>query len=423
MKLNKTVGFLLTMFFILLLHPSLSAAQKDQFRLTGARFYYVTSADLPGNPGPEVIAVGQIQQPAKLTHQALILILDKKDGRLHPRGKLSFPLTYQGKHLPARIRAAQVFQHPLSGQWHIVSAGRGGEDEGGVGFLHLATIRSGKPVTQDQRIFSARGSAYTHGYPLAITDLEGDNHPDIIYGGFSGEARGDVADVRTYHLSGGKLREAGKLFAQLPVPLRVNAMAAANITGDHKPEVVIAGRVKKGDGREYSAFAWTGGGITFYHVFDEKRPCRLRTLLITDINGDGRNELITGGRIDIGEFWLADVRIWRIASDKAFQLARFNWGLGDKIRLRTLAPVQNRPQWLWVGGRAERRNSQGKKRWQGFIWQFSLEDNYLRPVHIPSYLDLGVETRVRHLHLTAAGTLLSCGFGKGKPDYGFVMIH
>ncbi len=422
MKLNKQIFLVIFSVLVMSLNSPLFCSQKGQFRLPSARFYYVTTADLQGSPVEEIIAAGQIQQKKKGPHQALIVLLQQGQQGARTLGQLTFPLYFRGKTIAARIRAIQVYQDPVSRQWHLVSAGRGGTDEEGVGFLHQAVIRSGQLHTRDIQIFHARGGQYTHGYPLAVADLDGDRIPEMVYGGFSGEKKGDVADVRTFKLAGGKFKQSRQLFKALPVPLRVNALSIADITGDQKPEIVIAGRVKKENGKEYSAFAWTSGDQVNYHVFKESHPCRLRTILITDIDNDQKNELITGGRIDSGPLWLADLRVWKIKANRAVQLARFNWGLGNQIRLRTLAPVKDQPQRLWVGGRAERQFS-GKKQWQGFIWQFSMENNFIRPIQITPYLDLGSETRVRHLHLTNTGKLIGCGFGKGKPDYGFVILY
>jgi hypothetical protein len=423
LKLNNLSISIFIILLMATIHLPLLPGTHIQYRLPGARFYYITSANLQGDAQPEVIAAGQIQTKNHLPHRALIMVMQKTNGHLHPTGQLSFAVPFQGKNLPARIRAIQIFMDPGSRRWHLISVGRGGGDEQGVGFLHHAVLQSDHPLSRDLKIFHSPGKDYTHGYPLAVADLDGDQKPEIIYGGFVGDKNGDRADVRTFNLAGDQFKTTGRLFTKLAVAVRVNALISGDISGDGKPEVIIAGRVKMEDGVERSAFAWTDAGKSAYHIFDEKVPCRLRTLLAADINNDGKKELITGGRLDGKGFWLADLRVWRIEAGKAVELSRFNWTHGHQIRLRALAPDQDTPHHLWVGGRAERRLPGKKTQWQGFIWKFALDNNHIRPLHIPPYLDLGSETRVRHLHLTPSGNLVSCGFGKGKPDYGFVLYQ
>lgn len=63
-------------------------------------------------------------------------------------------------------------------------------------------------------------------------------------------------------------------------------------------------------------------------------------------------------------------------------------------------------------------------KWYGFTWEFIFDQGNLRPAISPNYLDYGIETRVRHLHLSEKGETIACGFSKNleNKDRGFVQI-
>ena len=101
---------------------------------------------------------------------------------------------------------------------------------------------------------------------------------------------------------------------------------------------------------------------------------------------------------------------------------RFYWSLGNKIRLRTITAVKERLNHVKIGGRAEWLAPDGNLKWKGFVWEFSLDNGHLKPVHSPQYFDYGPDTRVRHLYLTDTGNFIASGFTKGKKDTGFISI-
>jgi len=165
-------------------------------------------------------------------------------------------------------------------------------------------------------------------------------------------------------------------------------------------------------GSEVSAFAWWDGSKVGYQIFPDLFNSRLRTIVIEDSDQDGKNELIAGGRIELKSMWLADSSIWDCTSLKPVLKDRFCWGSGIQIRLRTLASEPSGK--LLVGGRHQHVLDQTVGKWSGFFWRFSFNKGKLTPEAAATFLDQGMDTRVRHIHVTSSGKIFGIGFVKGK---------
>jgi len=401
-----------------------AARPAPELFLDDCRFYATTTADLNEDGLAEIIAVGQINRSDERQYSGLIALISSNGGALQKVNELSFNIVDDGQTLPTRIRDVRVIRDRNRHGWSLFTAGRGGEDEGGVGFLHHARFENNELVDKGYEVFHAPDAEGANGYPLATGDIDDDGNDEIIYGGFITIDGEDRADVRAFHVDGEGLSLIGLPFERLEIPLRVNALEAADVDNDGKAEIVIAGRTKRSEDLEISAFAWWSDGKVYHQVFEEERPSRLRAVMVADVDGDGTKELLTGGRMELGELWLADLRLWDLRNGKAHLGDRFYWSLGRQIRLRALSAIKDEPSHFNVGGRAEWSSAAGEVRWLGFVWEFSFDDGHLQPVLSPAYMDEGMETRVRHLHLSEWGDTIASGFTKTKEnrDRGFVRI-
>jgi hypothetical protein len=415
--------------FLLFFLPINAWSQGDpvaEWSRDGCRIYASTSADLDGDGTEEIVAVGQINRGDSEDHSAFIVLLRPEGSRIRFVAEYSFNIEIDGEKLPTRIRSVQLLRDGTDGDWNVFTAGKGGSDDEAAGFLHQAIIRDDRIRKKDEKIIRSLDSTADHGYPLAVADLDGDDGDEIIYGGFHRQDNLDRADVRVYKLIGGELQEAGRPFEALDIPFRINALEAGDLDGDGNNDIVIAGRSGQSEEREFSAFAWWTDGRIARHVYDEANPSRLRTVLIADLDGDGKNELITGGRLELEGIWLADLRCWILDRGQLLSRDRFNWSLGRRIRLRALSVSEDRKDSLIAAGRAERKDPDGAVRWAGFIWRFSFNGSRLLPLGSPDYFDRGLDTRVRHLHLTGEGSLLASGFskaqGKEENDRGLIWL-
>jgi hypothetical protein len=395
-------------------------------QVENARFYSALSVDIDNDGRMEIIAVGQ--QGSGDDHSGFIALYYEKDNKLEPLTSEVFKITHQGKKIPTRIRSIVVLPHTNPDLREIYTAGRGGADEKGVGFLRQAVFnskdKSFKEVTT--HIFQQKDSSYTHGYPLNPIQFTQDSAgAAVVYGGFSSNPRGsgDIADVRIFKRdAAGKSSETTpRPFAGLSIPLRVNAMAVADLDKDGREDVLIAGRtvVRK---KDQAAFAIRLKDKTLHKIFSDELPGRLRTLLIADIDKDGEIEIISGGRTGAGETTFGRLDLSYLQGDSLQRLSRYCWTGEGATRIRALAPYPKDSAFFAVGRSQVRAPGKNKPAWAGYIGKFRIREGRIVPCAEPRYFRLSKETRFRSAICAGADRLLISGFTLDKEKISAAII-
>ena len=405
-----------------------SGGEFPSLFVKGARFYWVTTADLDSDGKPEIIAAGQIGP--KKSYRGYIVVLREENGGLVQVAEDTFSVTSEGKPLPTRIRAVVAAADPVSGQWEFYAAGRGGEDETGAGFLRKSVYTGGEGEKAfdeiDTLVFQSPGNRYTHGYPIALLEPDGEKRTRIVYGGFSsgpGTKGADRADVRVFRTGAGEnfKTAVSRPFDGLAIPLRVNALAIGDIDGDGKEDIVIAGRTKTDNGEKAAFACWCDGKI-HYNIMEKEDESRFRTLLITDLDSDGKMEILTGGRIDVGKVLIARLECWRFEGGSFGMVSRYAWTGDRSTRLRDFVRHPGKAV-FYALGRSELLNG-GELEWNGFVRSFRFENNRLMPAGDLRYIRNGWETRIRHAVFFGKDRLLLAGFcaNREKKEKAFLQI-
>ncbi|MCP4216455.1 MAG: VCBS repeat-containing protein [bacterium] len=428
----------------------LTAAEKDgmiYYQMENGRFY----GSAPLNPEATlVVAVGQrsgkkhkkegkkkqgqkgSKEPKEFKRKGYVAVLALENNSLTPAAEDTFAVSYKGRKYATRVRTVAVVNQADTTEADIYISGRGGTDTVGIGFIRHYTWKN-KTLTHTKTIVMEQkeeGIVYTHGYSLKTGDINGDGTQEAIYGGFYGKdinehLSEDFTDVRVFEKTAeGSIRQSKITpFDSFKIPLRINALEVKDINGDSKAEIIIAGRSRMGD-FQYASFAmWSVGRVTYHVNREHSLPGRFRTVLAADINGDGKDELITGGRVDMGERMIADVQVWKLEPQGVKRLACYTWTSDVSTRFRVLAPTAVNGQFL-AAGRTELLHSSDSSRWLGFIRTFQFEKGSLWPIDLPFLLDKGKETRIRDLRQISANRYLGSGFimETKKENYGFVFI-
>lgn len=387
------------------------------------RFYAVKAITPVPKGRMDLLAAGQINQ--KDRNDALIIAFSIINGKYKELAREVFCIGSKSADNKTRIRSLVCIKAPSMNQWLVVVNGKAGSENQEVGFIR-SYVFNGAFSLKDSIEFSDPKTLYTHGYPLVQADVNKDGKNEIICGGFSGSNDRDHADIRIFSLgkNGHLSRIEGFQTNQLNTfKLRVNALAAGDLNGDGKAEVVAAGRTVEKD-IEHAAFAVFSDQTLIWKKLNDLGTCRYRYAMVTDMTGDGNQELVLGGRIDQESAKFALLDIWKENNGDMNLISRYRFtGIGS-TRLRVMEPLPaGFPGRLIIGGRQETLQS-GALRWKGFIQQVAFESGTLFPCSNPIILDKNWETRVRTMDI-CKNFLIAAGFteDKTKASTAFISIY
>ena len=212
------------------------------------------------------------------------------------------------------IRNVQVADVDGDGRLEVVALGRAGAGPfAAKARLAILGLDGTRLATRAEQEWSS--GDYTHGYGLAVGDLDGDRRPEIVTGGFQGDGEREVGFVRVWSAAGGKLalRAEALLDGEGATGMRVNDLAIGDVDGDGRAEIVVAGRrgprkvkdVKlrldqRREAGDVSVLAFTGAalGVRARYAWTKGTSLRLRSVIVADIDGDGRRDIVAGGQYD-----------------------------------------------------------------------------------------------------------------------------
>jgi hypothetical protein len=179
--------------------------------------------------------------------------------------------------------------------------------------LAVFDLEGGKLVQRAE--IEWQNGQYTHGYGLAIADLDGDGRPEIITGGFQFDGANETGEVRIWSMGDAalKLRAQAVLDGQGSPSMRVNDLAIGDVDGDGRPDILVAGRhgpLKTEDSKDHpdkrrevgdlSVLRFANNKITTRTRYSWARSSslRLRSVVVADLDGDRRSEIVAGGQYD-----------------------------------------------------------------------------------------------------------------------------
>lgn len=211
------------------------------------------------------------------------------------------------------VRNVELADADGDGRLDVIAVGRmGATTQEAHARVAVFGLDGGRLVLRAEQTW--RLGEYTHGYGLATGDLDGDGRLEIVTGGFQRAGASETGFVRVWSLRQGALVLRGQLTldGEGAPSARVNDLAVGDVDGDGRPEIVVAGRrgplktadskdlAKRREAGDISVLAFTGGALTARarYAWTKGTSMRLRTVVVVDLDGDRRNEIVAGGQYD-----------------------------------------------------------------------------------------------------------------------------
>jgi hypothetical protein len=292
------------------------------------------------------------------------------------------------------VRNVDIADLDGDGRPEVVALGRVGATER-VARARVAVfaLEAGKLVKRTELDWS--DGTYTHGFGLALADLDGDKRAEVITAGFKLVGENEQGFVRVWSHKDQTLvlRAEQTLDGGDYAAMRINDVAIGDVDGDGTPDIVTAGRrgaVKKAPGANKDlSKRREAGDISVLTFSDEKlfiaarhdwvkgTSLRLRTVVVDDLDGDKRADIVVGGQYDadgklaLGLFGFeagklvaradASSTIEGVGGElKDLVVARD----GDRVRVLATGSIGDRPgragdlaAWRLVAGKLERETT------------------------------------------------------------------
>jgi hypothetical protein len=415
---------LLVVMIISFYAPSFAFSEHEavSIQIPDMRFYSVKAITPVQKGRMDLLAAGQIKQNHR--NDALIIAFSIINGKYKELAREVFCIGPKSADNKTRIRSLVCLKEPSTNRCLVVVNGKAGPENREVGFIRSYVFDSAFHLA-DSIEFSDSETSYTHGYPLIEADINKDGKNEIICGGFSGSDDRDHADIRFFsvakngHLAPIKGFQANRLDT---LRLRINALAAGDLNGDGRPEVAAAGRTVEND-VEHAAFAIFSDQTLIWKKLNDLGKCRYRYAMVSDLTGDGRPELVLGGRMDQETTKYALLDVWQADNGDMNLISRYRFTGAGSTRLRVMGPSPGAPERLIIGGRIETLQNDRMK-WKGFLQQVAFESGTLSPCSKPLILDKNWETRVRTMDIFE-DFLITGGFteDKTKASTAFISVY
>jgi hypothetical protein len=255
--------------------------------------YSVAVADVNGDGRPDIVVTEGTFNPTtgNWDNNGVSVLLGRGDGTFR------HPQTFA---LKSHVVAVAVADVNGDGKPDLVVANPGTYnpttnrfDNGGVDvLLGRSDGTFGPPQTFDAGFYGTSS--------VAVADVNGDGRPDIVTGGafgisvLPGNGDGTFGPPQTLESN------APSQNSHNPGRFSPHSVAVADVNGDGKPDIVVAGSpstfVAGGNYENFTLSVLLGNGEgTFQKPQTLPVDTALYSVVVADVNGDGRPDIVTGG--------------------------------------------------------------------------------------------------------------------------------
>ena len=174
---------------------------------------------------------------------------------------------------------------------------------------------------QNWETFGVGGTCVPGGHNLFLKDLDGDGLIEIIAGGFAyqrvGERRIAPETSLTIWNWNGKNLTLGKSYQwNTTATTSISCVYAADANGDGNIEILTGGRFRNGSMNFAQLRVWSWNGINLVlessTELTDLKGASVSSIFVSDLDDDGKPEIITSGRTYNDTKSSAQLRIWHL---------------------------------------------------------------------------------------------------------------
>lgn len=195
-----------------------------------------------------------------------------------------------------------------------------------------------------------RDSRQTRLYSVCTADLRGDGTRQIVVGGFNDSGDGEMSDVTVYTMGDNVANVQSRVMWKGSSNSVIKTVRSGDLDGDGRDEIVVVGRIgghinhrypddqddadaqlkvfglRDGMFRVLAAAQWQNG--VYSHGYG---------LELSQLDGDGPLEIISGGFFNNGQLEKAEIRVWRFSEGALHLVDQAHWGEKGKTRVNAIA--------------------------------------------------------------------------------------
>jgi hypothetical protein len=208
-----------------------------------------------------------------------------------------------------------------------------------IGLLSLAIIASPASALISQNVKSWFWTSDTNASTMAVGDVNGDGQNEIVTAGYFNDGFHWDAQLHIWNTSNMAVEGVTAWFWTSDT--QVASLAIGDVNGDGKNEIVTAGEFFDGFRWVAQLHVWNGttlaviGVTTWYWTSDTQ----ISSVAIGDVNGDGKNEIVTGGAYFDNTRWVSLLHVWNGTSLAALGVTSWFWNSNTYINSVAVANI------------------------------------------------------------------------------------
>jgi len=187
---------------------------------------------------------------------------------------------------------------------------------------------------QHWETYGIGGTCIPGGHNLFLKDLDGDGFAEIVTGGFmywmAGEERtGSSASLKIWNWDGKNLTLRGSHAWNGTGTSGFSVVHVADVEGDTNEEILTGGWMANGTVRCAQLVIWTWNGsdvvVQSSKELTDMKGTSVRSIFVSDLDEDGKPEIITAGGISNDTKSSAQLQVWNLENGRFMLLESIEW--------------------------------------------------------------------------------------------------